>query len=127
MAQTMDDSPTLDDLSAACRLFVEERDWAQFHNPRNLAMALSVEANELLELYLWAKDDGPQPITPERKTKVSGEAADVLLCLLNFCDRAGVDLAKALQDKLVVARKKYPADKVRGKALKYHEYDDWKD
>jgi len=121
----MRDSPSLDELTASCRTFVQERDWEQYHNPRNLAMALSVEASELLELYLWSTDDGPQPLNSTRQRQVAGEAADVLMCLLNFCDRAGVDLALALEEKLVVARKKYPVDKVRGKALKYHEYDDW--
>lgn len=112
----------LAELQALARAFVEERDWAQFHNPRNLAMALSVEASELLELYLWTTDGGPQPITPERQERVGAEAADVLLCLLNFCDRAGIDLAEAFHDKLEVARAKYPAERVKGSALKYDEY-----
>lgn len=104
------------------RAFTEERDWAQFHSPRNLAMALSVEANELLELFLWSRDDGPQPLHPDRTPRVADEAADVLLCLLNFCDRADIDLEAALESKLERARAKYPVDKVRGKALKYDEY-----
>ncbi|MFT7518206.1 MAG: dCTP diphosphatase [Kiritimatiellia bacterium] len=107
------------------REFVQERDWARFHNPRNLAMALSVESSELLELYLWSEDDGPQPINEKRKAQVAGEAADVFMCLLNFCDQAGIDLAKALEDKLVIARNKYPADRVKGSALKYDEYDEY--
>jgi NTP pyrophosphatase (non-canonical NTP hydrolase) len=115
-------SPTLDELQRKVRAFVEARDWSRYHSPRNLAMALSVEANELLELYLWSADDGPQPLNPERAPRVAGEAADVLMCLLNFCDRAGIDLAAALEAKLEVAERKYPADRVRGKALKYHEY-----
>ena len=90
-------------------------------------MALSVEASELLELYLWSADDGPQPLNPARAPKVADEAADVLLCLLNFCDKAGVDLGSALDDKLRRAELKYPADRVRGKALKYHEYDDYEE
>ncbi|TVQ91039.1 MAG: nucleotide pyrophosphohydrolase [Deltaproteobacteria bacterium] len=112
----------LPQLQALARAFVEERDWGQFHNPRNLAMALSVEASELLELYLWTTDEGPQPITEARRAEVAGEAADVLLCLLNFCDRAQIDLTQAFHDKLQVARKKYPAERVRGSALKYDEY-----
>jgi dCTP diphosphatase len=114
---------TLEDLAAKVRAFRDERDWAQFHNPRNLAMALNVEAGELLELYLWCRDDGPQPMTDGRKAEVAGEAADVLMCLLSFCDAAGVDLAAALERKLVLAAAKYPADKVRGSALKYTEYE----
>lgn len=116
---------TLDDLTARVRRFVEERDWQRYHSPRNLAMALSVEAGELLELYLWSTDDGPQPPHADRGPKVADEAADVLICLLNLCDRAGIDLAQAVEQKLARAEQKYPADKVRGKALKYDEYDDW--
>lgn len=112
----------LDPLRAEVRAFVEERDWAQFHSPRNLAMALSVEANELLELFLWSRDDGPQPAVAARVPKVADEAADVFLCLLNLCDRMDIDLEAALRDKLRRAREKYPAEVVRGKALKYDEY-----
>lgn len=117
-----DSLATLDELTARVRRFAEERDWQQYHSPRNLAMALSVEANELLELYLWSADDGPQPLNPERDPRVADEAADVLMCLLNFCDRAGVDLEAALASKLARAEEKYPVEKVRGKALKYDEY-----
>lgn len=90
-------------------------------------MALNVEAGELLELYLWSADDGPQPLTPEREARVAEEAADVLFCLLNFCERAGVDLGAALEAGLAKAERKYPADRVRGKALKYDEYPEWKE
>ncbi len=120
-----DAEPTLSELAARVRAFAEARDWTQYHSPRNLAMALSVEAGELLELYLWSSDDGPQPSHPPRAAKVADEAADVLMCLLNFCDRAGVDLAEALDAKLAKAEAKYPVDRVRGRALKYHEYDEW--
>lgn len=113
---------TLGELQAEARAFVEERDWQQFHSPRNLAMALSVEAAELLEVYLWTRDEGPQPATAEREARAADEAADVLLCLLNFCDRAGIDLEKAFAEKLAKAREKYPVDQVRGRALKYDEY-----
>ena len=113
---------TLDELTALVRDFAAERDWQQFHSPRNLAMALSVEANELLELYLWSSDEGPQPLNPDRNPRVADEAADVLMCLLNLCDRAGVDLEAALKSKLERAALKYPVDVVRGKALKYDEY-----
>ena len=85
-------------------------------------MSVAVEAGELLELYLWSADEGPQPLNPDRNPRVADEAADVLMCLLNFCDRAGVDLESALASKLARAELKYPAEKVRGKALKYDEY-----
>jgi len=117
-------SPTLAELQAEVLAFSEERDWGRYHSPRNLAMALSVEANELLELYLWSRDDGPQPPVASRDPRVADEAADVLMCLLNLCERADVDLAEALRDKLARAADKYPADRVRGLALKYDEYEE---
>ncbi len=121
----MSREPTLSELQARVRAFADDRDWGQFHSPRNLAMAVSVEAGELIALYLWSADDGPQPLVAERAPKVADEAADVLLCLLNLCDRAGIDLATALEAKLARAERKYPAERVRGKALKYDEYPDW--
>lgn len=123
----MPDSPTIAQLQSRVRAFADDRDWARFHSPRNLAMALSVEANELLELYLWSADEGPQPLNPDRGDKVAEEAADVLFCLLNFCERAEIDLAEAFERGLAKAARKYPADRVRGKALKYHEYDQWEE
>jgi NTP pyrophosphatase (non-canonical NTP hydrolase) len=123
----MNDQPgkTLAELQAQVVAFAEERDWAQYHCPRNLAMALNVEAGELLELYLWSEDRGPQPLHPDRAPKVADEAADVLMCLLNFCERAGVDLEAALRHKLAKAAKKYPVERVKGLALKYDEYAEW--
>lgn len=121
----MSESPTLAQMQARVRAFADARDWGQFHSPRNLAMALSVEAAELLELYLWSADDGPQPLNPDRQDKVAEEAADVLFCLLNLCERAEIDLAEAFERGLAKAERKYPADRVRGQALKYHEYEAW--
>ena len=121
----MSSSPTIAQLTDRVLKFVEERDWNQYHNPRNLAMALSVEANELLELYLWCTDDGPQPMNSKRNHQVAGEAADIFICLVNCCHQADIDLAKALNEKLAVAGQKYPADRVRGRALKYNEYPEW--
>ncbi len=116
----------LAELQAKVRAFSDARDWAQFHSPRNLAMALGVEAGELLELYLWSADGGPQPAEPSRQPRVAEEAADVLMCLLNFAERANVDLEAALLAKLEAAEQKYPVDRVKGRALKYDEYTEWK-
>ena len=103
--------------------FNSERSWAQYHNPRNLAMALSVEAGELLELYLWSKDDGPQPPVDGRDRKVEDEAADVLICLLNFCQQAGIDLLKVTDRKITENAKKYPVEKSKGRLEKHSELD----
>ena len=123
----METNLTFEQLCERAEIFVTERDWRQYHSPRNLAMAISVEANELLELYLWSTDRGPQPINHSRKQKVAGEAADVLLCLINFCREAEIDLLEALSEKLDVAEKKYPVERVKGRAMKYNEYSEWTD
>ena len=107
--------------AAALDAFNAERDWGQYHNPRNLAMALSVEANELLALYLWAKDEGPFPPVASRAPAVADEAADVLICLLNFCARAGVDLPAAFASKLARNAEKYPVTRACGRLEKSDE------
>lgn len=116
-----DDDTALGELRAALRRFNAERDWARYHSPRNLAMALSVEAGELLELYLWSSDDGPQPPVASRRQKVADEAADVLICLLNLCEQADVDLSAAVARKLARNAEKYPVNKARGRLEKSGE------
>ena len=116
-----DDHTTLGSLRSALRRFNAERDWSRYHSPRNLAMALSVEAGELLELYLWSADDGPQPPVVSRRSKVADEAADVLICLLNLCEAAGVDLSAAVADKLTRNAQKYPVELARGRLEKSTE------
>ena len=95
-----DEETTIGAIQKTLRIFNAERDWDQYHSPRNLAMALSVEAAELLELYLWSSDTGPQPPVASRIPKVEDEAADVLICLLNFCRHADIDLAAAVKRKI---------------------------
>lgn len=101
--------------------FCEARAWGQYHNPRNLTMALSVEVAELVELYLWSKDEGPQPPVASRLPQVADEAADVFITLLNFCRAAGIDLAAATEAKMLKNAQKYPAEKARGRLEKSGE------
>ena len=117
-----DEHMSLAALQNRLQKFNQARDWGQYHSPRNLAMALSVEASELLELYLWSADDGPQPPVESRNSKVAEEAADVLICLLNFCDKAGVNLLKATEAKISRNEEKYPIEKVKGRLEKHSEY-----
>ncbi|MEL6342875.1 MAG: nucleotide pyrophosphohydrolase [Myxococcota bacterium] len=117
-----DTETTLAQIRARIRAFNDARDWGQFHSPRNLAMALSVEAGELLELYLWSTDEGPQPPVDSRVPRVAEEAADVAICLLNLCEHAGIDLAAAIDAKMAANARKYPVEQVRGQALKHDEY-----
>ncbi|MGH8637301.1 MAG: nucleotide pyrophosphohydrolase [Burkholderiales bacterium] len=110
------------DLSALrdeLRRFSTERDWDQFHTPKNLAIALSVEASELLEHFQWLTAEQSQTLDPETLGRVREEMADVLLYLVRLADRLDVDLLAAARDKIELNAKKYPADKARGSSRKY--------
>jgi dCTP diphosphatase len=108
-------------LTQALRTFAQERDWAQFHTPKNLACALSVEAAELLEHFQWLTDAQSQALSPEQTQQVSTEAADVFLYLLQLCDKLDIDLIDAAQLKLAANAQKYPVEKARGSSKKYTE------
>ena len=104
--------------------FVAERDWERYHAPKNLAAAISVEAAELQELYLWRELDDPMA---DKRPEIEAEVADIAICLLNFCNRTGIDLDSAVREKLEAAKRKYPAERVRGRREKYDEYPEWED
>lgn len=106
------------------RVFVDERDWDQFHTPKNLSSALSVEAAELLEHFQWLQTGQAEELGADKLVQVRHEMADVLVYLVRLADKLDVDLMAAVQEKMVLNRAKYPADKVRGDARKYHEYKD---
>src|ERR1017187_7333148 len=111
----------LEDLRDALRQFAAERDWDQFHSPKNLAIALNVEAAELLEHFQWLSDAESAVIAPEKRAKVREELADVLLYLIRLADKLDVDLATAAAEKLRINAMKYPVDKARGSNKKYTE------
>jgi NTP pyrophosphatase (non-canonical NTP hydrolase) len=119
-----DADTTLAALRARLRSFNAERGWGRYHSPRNLAMAVSVEAGELLELYLWSSDEGPQPPVAGRQSRVADEAADVLISLLNLCEAAGVDLAAATAAKIDKNAEKYPVERAAGRLEKWDELGD---
>ncbi|HEY3518911.1 MAG TPA: nucleotide pyrophosphohydrolase [Gammaproteobacteria bacterium] len=103
--------------------FAAARDWEQFHSPKNLAMALSVEAAELVEEFQWLTEAESKALDAERHERVRLELADVFIYLLRLADRLDVDLMRAADDKIALNERKYPADRVRGDARKYTEYD----
>ena len=107
----------LDSVLTALRQFVAERDWAQFHDPKNLAMLLASEAGELVAEYRWVRgeDADAHSRTPEPRARVAAEIADVGIALLLLCDRIGLDLTEAIADKLARNAARYPADKSRGR------------
>jgi NTP pyrophosphatase (non-canonical NTP hydrolase) len=110
----------LNRLAARLRTFAEERDWEQFHTPKNLAMALSVEAGELLELFQWLTPEESHAVlsTPAGAQRVQEELADVLIYLVRLADVLGVDLEVAVEAKLMINARKYPIALSRGNATK---------
>jgi len=114
----------LDGIRELLRDFVREREWQRFHTPKNLAMALAGEAGEVLELFQWLTPEESLAIMSTAKAEaVRDEVADVATYCIRLADVLGIDLEAAIRAKLVKNVAKYPADKVRGKALKYTELD----
>jgi len=117
------DHPTspsvLESLRDELRNFAKDRDWGQFHSPKNLAIAMSVEAAEVLEHFQWLTNEQSAHLTAETHEKVRLELADVLLYLIRLADCLNVDLAAAARDKLSINAQKYPLDRARGTARKY--------
>lgn len=115
----MDRTDSLDSLRIRLADFVAERDWDQFHNPKNLAMALVAEAGELVEHFQWLTPEQSANLAPETQAEVELEIADVLLFLLRLCDKLAIDPLAAAHKKLVLNASKYPVEKSRGRATKY--------
>lgn len=112
----------LERLQQQLRDFAAARDWDQFHSPKNLAMALVVEAAELAEELQWLTEDQSKNLDAERRERVRLEAADVLIYLARIADKLHIDLERAAHDKMALNALKYPADRVRGDARKYSDY-----
>lgn len=103
--------------------FAKERDWEKFHTPKNLSMALAVEASELMEIFQWRDgQENVSSLTEKTREAISHEVADVFIYLLRFCSVTGIDLLAAAEKKLELNARKYPADLVMGKSNKYSEY-----
>jgi NTP pyrophosphatase (non-canonical NTP hydrolase) len=103
--------------------FSLQRDWEKFHTPKNLTMALTVEAAELMEIFQWQEGaEGIAGLSDKMRLAVEHEVADIFIYLLRFCSVSGIDLLKAAEGKLKLNAEKYPADLVKGKSEKYTEY-----
>jgi NTP pyrophosphatase (non-canonical NTP hydrolase) len=111
----------LTQLRDALREFADERDWDQFHSPKNLASALAVEAAELLERFQWLTEDQSRKLPADELEKVRHEMADVLNYLVRLADKLDVNLLEAARDKIKLNAQKYPVDKSRGSARKYSD------
>jgi len=104
------------------REFAEARDWDQFHSPKNLSMALSVEASELVECFQWLTEEQSKSLNAQQLAAVTDEIADVQLYLIRLADKLGVDISTAIEQKILKNEAKYPAEKVKGSSKKYTEY-----
>lgn len=103
--------------------FARERDWEQFHSPKNLSMALAGEAGELLEHFQWLTETQSQQLDAEKKQQVAFEMADILIYLIRMSERLDIDLIDTARQKIEINRRRYPAAKVRGDARRADEYD----
>ena len=111
----------LEDLAARLRAFARERDWEQFHAPKNLAMALAVETAELMEHFQWLTEKQSGELPPEARQLVAAELADVLIYTVRLADRLGVELEPAVEAKILVNAARYPVEKSRGSVKKYSQ------
>mgnify|MGYP001198567616 CR=1 FL=1 len=111
-----------DAIKQSLRRFAAERDWDQFHSPKNLAMAMTVEAAELLEHFQWLTEEQSRNLPPDKKTKVAEEIADIQAYLIRIADKLDIDILSSVRAKIQQNAAKYPADKVRGDSRKYDEY-----
>lgn len=114
---------SLESVRKRLREFAAVRDWDQFHSPKNLSMALSVEASELVECFQWLTEEQSRSLNAEQLAAVTDEIADVQLYLIRLADKVGIDISVAIEQKIKKNEAKYPAEKVKGSSKKYSEYE----
>lgn len=103
--------------------FVKERDWEKYHSPKNLAMGLSVEAAELLEIFLWLKEDESHDLPEDKLKNLKEEIGDIMIYLTNIANKFDLDPIECAKQKIELNKKKYPSELVKGSAKKYTEYN----
>ena len=116
-------SNRIDLLRQKLKEFVSERDWDQFHSPKNLAMGLNIESAELLEIFLWMPDEESYLLNETKFENLKEELGDIFIYLLHLADKYGLDLIDCAEQKLMHNAAKYPAEKVKGSSRKYNEYN----
>lgn len=123
MAALTDGNTTIHELKTRVLAFARERDWEQFHSPKNLSMALAAEAGELMEHFLWSTSEQSSSLGQDKakRAKIADELADVVIYALEFANITGLDVAASIEAKMAANAKKYPVEKARGRADKYTE------
>ncbi|MBF0478014.1 MAG: nucleotide pyrophosphohydrolase [Candidatus Omnitrophica bacterium] len=119
-----DETKNIAQLKEIIKKFVTERDWFQYHSPKNLSMSISIEAAELMEHFQWMTTEQSLEVksNKEKMEEIKDEVADVGIYLLNFCNVLGIDFSNTVEKKLEKSAKKYPANLVKGQAHKYTHY-----
>jgi dCTP diphosphatase len=123
MIPMSDSKTTVAELRERVLAFVHERDWEQFHSPKNLSMALAAESGELMEHFLWAESKASLEVArdPKKRAAIEAELADVVIYALEFANICGIDVATAIETKMAANAKKYPIEKAKGRSDKYTE------
>ena len=118
-----DEQTTIAEIKAKVLAFADERDWQQFHSPKNLSMALAAEAGELMEHFLWASSGDEKKLLADeaKRQKIAEELADIMIYGIEFANMTQIDLAAAIEAKMRRNAEKYPVEKAKGKSLKYNE------
>jgi len=114
-------STSIESLTAEIRAFRDARDWLRFHNPKELAVAITAEAGELLQHFVWQSPEQSEQRIEDRRDEISSEMADVAILLFEMADNCGIDLAAAMRAKLARNEERYPVAKAKGSNLKYNE------
>ena len=109
------------ELKKKLKQFTIERNWEQFHSPKNLAIGISTEASELLEIFMWLSDDESRSPSPKQLARIREEVGDITINLVNFCSKFGIDPIECANQKIEINRQKYPVEKAFGNAKKYNE------
>ena len=102
--------------------FVKERNWDEYHSPKNLAIGLSIEASELLEIFLWLTEEESKKLNSKQRKNLKEEIGDILIYLINLADKFNFDIIECAEEKLKINKTKYPVHLVKGSAKKYTEY-----
>ncbi|MFZ1055522.1 MAG: nucleotide pyrophosphohydrolase [Opitutaceae bacterium] len=123
MPALSDSTTRISELKERVLAFVHERDWEQFHSPKNLSMALAAETAELMEHFLWATPEESKSVAkdPAKRAKIAEELADVVIYALEFANSTGLDVAASIESKIAANARKYPVEKARGRSAKYTE------
>jgi dCTP diphosphatase len=116
-----DTTTTIHELKTKIKSFIEERDWQQFHSPKNMSMNIATEAAELMELFLWVDCNQSKDEFEKKQTDIEQEIADVAIAVFNFCARMNIDLTQAIEEKMKLNGQRYPVEKAKGNTKKYTE------